>query len=127
METLSLNTFGDEKIRTRRCDEVQVKLKTLSKTMPINVLSFSKICTPLPLKLDVESYPHLNGLEIADASLVTDSPSERLTFLLGPIITIMLSRTKFGAETMGQSLWTRNLDGCFLGLWTEPLALTTCR
>ncbi|CAB3981314.1 zinc knuckle [Paramuricea clavata] len=45
-------------------------------TIKINALSFPKICAPLPLKLDVESYPHLDGLEIADASLVTDSSSE---------------------------------------------------
>ena len=32
-ETLSLNTFGDERIRTRRCDEVQVELKTRTETM----------------------------------------------------------------------------------------------
>lgn len=72
-ETVSLNTFGDEKIRTRRCDEVQVKLKILSEAIELNAVSFPKICAPLPLKLDVESYSHLDGLEIADASLVTDS------------------------------------------------------
>ena len=65
-----------------RCDEVQVKLKTLSETIEINALSFPKICAPLPLKLDVESYPHLDGLEIADASVVTDSSSE-IDILIG--------------------------------------------
>ena len=72
-ETLSLITFGDEKIRARRCDEDQVKLKILSKTIEINTLSFPKICAPLPLQLDVKFYSHLDGLEIADASFVADS------------------------------------------------------
>ena len=59
-----------------------MKLKTLSETIEINALSFPKICTPLPLKLDVESYPHLDGLEIADANLVIDSSSE-IDILIG--------------------------------------------
>ena len=72
-EILNFNTFGNEKIRTRQCNEVQVKLKTLSDNTEINVLTFPKICAPLPMKLDVESYPHMYGLEIADTCLVTDS------------------------------------------------------
>ena len=59
-----------------------MKLKTLSETIEINALSFPKICAPLPLKLDVESYPHLDGLEIADANLVIDSSSE-IDILIG--------------------------------------------
>ena len=41
--------------------------------MEVSVLSFPAICSPLPTKVDASSYPHLQGLQLADCSDSQDS------------------------------------------------------
>ena len=81
-ETLNLNTFGDDRVTKQRCDKVKIKLQAKPETVEISALTFSKICSPLSMKLDVESYPHLRGLQLADSSLVNDIPTN-IDILIG--------------------------------------------
>ena len=68
-ESLKLNTFGSDQISKQRCQEVHLKLK-----------GNLGICSPLSMELDVEAYPHLQELKLADPTLVQDAPTETLTF-----------------------------------------------
>ena len=81
-ETLNLNTFEDDRVTKQRCDEVKIKLQAKPETIEISALTFAKICSPLSMKLDVDSYPHLRGLQLANSSLVNDIPTN-IDILIG--------------------------------------------
>ena len=83
-ETLSLNTFGDERFTKQRCDLVKLTLQGKNKDIEISALCFRKICSPLPTTLDLTRYPHLQGLQTIQIS----------TSLLDLITILMLSREK---------------------------------
>ena len=69
-EKLHLNTFGDDRFKSRECEVVRVKLTkpSMEKAIVIEALSFPTICTPLPPMIKVDSYPCLRELELADNS-----------------------------------------------------------
>ena len=68
-ETLQLNTFGKRNFRKHKCDVVTLHLESCNdETVEVSVLSFPAICSPLPTKVDASSYPHLQGLQLADCS-----------------------------------------------------------
>ena len=77
-EVLNLNTFGDDKFRKQRCDQLQGQTKDIE----IMALCFPKICTPLSMTLDFKRYPHLDGLVPADQSLLDDSVTD-IDILIG--------------------------------------------
>ena len=81
-ETLNLNTFGDDRVTKQRCHEVKIKLEARPENFEISALNFSKICSPLSMKLDMEAHPHLHGLELADSSLTKDVPTN-IDILIG--------------------------------------------
>ena len=65
METLHLNTFGGfVTLHLESCHD---------KTVKVSVLSFPAICFPFRTKVDVTSYPHLQGIQLADCSDSQDS------------------------------------------------------
>ena len=68
-ETLSLNTFGDERFTKQRCDLVKLTLQGKNEDIEISALCFPKICSPLPTTLDLTRYPHLQGLQLADVNI----------------------------------------------------------
>ena len=73
-ETLQLNTFGERNFRKQKCDVVTLHLESCNdETVDVSVLSFPAICSPLPTKVDASSYPHLQGLQLADCSDSQDS------------------------------------------------------
>ena len=74
-EKLYLNTFGDDRFKSRECEVVRVKITkpSMNETIVIDVLSFPTICTPLPPMIKVDPYPCLRELELADDSC--DKPS----------------------------------------------------
>eukprot|EP00112_Aurelia_sp_Birch-Aquarium-sp1_P011662 Seg2451.3 transcript_id=Seg2451.3/GoldUCD/mRNA.D3Y31 product="hypothetical protein" protein_id=Seg2451.3/GoldUCD/D3Y31 len=66
-ETLKLNTFGGEKITKNICGVVNFYVKgKRGESLEIQALTFPKICTALPSKVDLSDYPHLENLELAD-------------------------------------------------------------
>ena len=74
-EKLHLNTFRDDRFKSRECEVVRVKITkpSMNETIVIDVLSFPTICTPLPPMIKVDPYPCLRELELADDS--RDKPS----------------------------------------------------
>ena len=75
-DVLNLNTFGNDQVEKRRCDQVRLQLKAQTRDIEITALSFPKICAPLSTMLDIDQYPHLQGLELADESLLDDTFSD---------------------------------------------------
>ena len=68
-ETLRLNTFGDNKYKTQKCQVFNLNFKTChGEIFPISALNFPVICTPLEAKFDISDYPHLQDLDLADCA-----------------------------------------------------------
>ena len=66
-ETLHLNTFGEQNYHKQDCDMVKIHLtKPGCEKIEICALGFPVICSPLPNKVDVIQYPHLDNLEFAN-------------------------------------------------------------
>ena len=63
-----MNTFEDDRFKSRQCDAVKFKLIKLGmgKHVFIKALSFPTICTPLPPMMKLDNYPCLKELELAD-------------------------------------------------------------
>ena len=81
-ETLNLNTFGDDRFTKQRCELVKLSLRGKEDDVEIFALCFLKICSPLSTSLDVSRYPHLQGLDFADASVV-DGSQQNIDILIG--------------------------------------------
>ena len=81
-ETLNLNTFGDDRFTRQRCELVKLSLRGKEDDVEISALCFPKICSPLSTSLDVSRYPHLQGLDFADASVV-DGSQQNIDILIG--------------------------------------------
>ncbi|XP_028409237.1 uncharacterized protein LOC114531819, partial [Dendronephthya gigantea] len=82
-EVLNLNTFGNDQIEKRKCDQVQLQLKGQTRNIEISALTVPKICAPLSTTLDITQYPHLEGLELADDNLLSDGASSEIDILIG--------------------------------------------
>ena len=68
-ETLHLNTFGERAYRKQSCEVVTLPLQNKrNEYLEISALNFPVICSPLPKSVDIDDYPHLQGLELADSS-----------------------------------------------------------
>ena len=73
MEVLNLNTFGNDRFVKQKCNRVRLQLQGKSKDIEISALCYPKICSPLLTTIDLERYPHLQGLDIADENLIDQS------------------------------------------------------
>ena len=68
-ENLTLNTFGNEQFNKRKCDLITVRLQVKQgEEIEISALSFPAICSPLQVPVEVDRYPHLQDLDLADVS-----------------------------------------------------------
>ena len=68
-ENLTLNTFGNEQFNKRKCDLITVRLQVKQgEEIEISALSFPAICSPLQVPVEIDRYPHLQDLDLADAS-----------------------------------------------------------
>ena len=70
-EVLSVSMLGGESSQTKRMKRVSFSLTSVQGTdsMPVKMeaLTIDKICTPLdPVELNLEKYPHLKNLVLAD-------------------------------------------------------------
>ena len=82
-ETLHLNTFGGENVSKTVCSVVKLHLKGKEgENIEINASTFPVICSPLPSKIDLSDYPHLEGLELSDP-LDTESEVKPIDILIG--------------------------------------------
>ena len=81
-ENLRLNTFGDDHVKRETCDVVKFTLrKKDGERLEISALSFPVICSSMPLKVDVNKYPHLEGLILADE--YEDQDCDSIDVLIG--------------------------------------------
>jgi hypothetical protein len=68
-ETLHLNTFGENAYRKQKCEVVTLPLRSNNDVyVEISALNFPVICSPLPKRVEISKYPHLQDLELADRS-----------------------------------------------------------
>ncbi|XP_046863237.1 uncharacterized protein LOC124456982 [Xenia sp. Carnegie-2017] len=67
-ETLQLNTFGQSKSKRKSCEVFKVSIanKSGGEVVEIKAIAFPTICAPLPTRINIDDYPHLHGLELAD-------------------------------------------------------------
>ena len=66
-ETLNLNTFGTDKFRKQKCDLVEINLEGRDgSVIRLKPLVFPIICSPLSSSININEFPHLQGLEFAD-------------------------------------------------------------
>ena len=83
-ETVCLNTFGSEKYVKQKCDVVKVRLKAkYGEDVELTAICYDKICSPLPVKVNVQEYVHLDGLEFAD-NLEPENDQESIQILIRP-------------------------------------------
>ena len=66
IETLHLNTFGEQRYRKQSCDIVKLRLRKAGHEIEITALSFPVICSSVSSKIDIRKFPHLECLELAD-------------------------------------------------------------
>ncbi|XP_044184801.1 uncharacterized protein LOC122964943 [Acropora millepora] len=66
-EILQINTFGDTNYRKQKCNVVKLCLQTRQhEELELYAVNFPVICSPLPSRVNVANYIHLEGLELAD-------------------------------------------------------------
>ena len=68
-QTLLLSTCGDERYTKQQCDVVNVRLQGSQGEIKISALCFPKICSAVSAKANIDNHEHLQGLELAEASL----------------------------------------------------------
>ena len=67
VETIHLNTFGSDLYEKKRCDLVEVLLKSQrGELVHLQAVGFPKICSPLSTKVDAHQLTELQGFELAD-------------------------------------------------------------
>ena len=73
VERLNLNTFGEGRFKKQNCDVVRLCLckPGSNEAIPIEALSFPKICSPPPSHVDLTKLPKLQDLNLADYSSST--------------------------------------------------------
>ena len=83
-EILNLNTFGSNKYRKQSCTRVKVKVETSDRQfIEITALSHPVICSPIKSPVNVNSYAHLLGLELADNLEDVENDHENIDILIG--------------------------------------------
>ena len=111
-ETLHLNTFGENKYRKENCDVVHLRLLNHDdQEIEINAVSFPVICTPLRNKVETASFPHLEGLQLADHLTDSSAENDTIDVLIGSDFTGTLFRAKRFAVNVARQQLTVNLDG----------------
>lgn len=80
-----MNTFGADHYRKESCDVVKLRLSNRhDEEIEICAVSFPVICTPLRNKIETASFPHLEGLQLADSFSESDgAQSEAIDVLIG--------------------------------------------
>ena len=66
-ENLHINTFGDTSYRKQKCNVIKLRLQTRNhEEVELYAVNFPVICSPLPSRVNIADYVHLDGLELAD-------------------------------------------------------------
>ena len=79
VETLNVCTFGDKLYRKQKCDVIEFEwFKDNGEAVNMSALTFPKICSALPSKVDLSNYPVLTSLDLANDSCCDDKPIDVL-------------------------------------------------
>ena len=71
-ENLHLNTFDDNNYRNQKCDVVKLCLESRDNELfELTALKFPAVCS-LPSKININNFPHLDGLKFTDHFDVND-------------------------------------------------------
>ena len=67
-ETLHLNTFGNSKSKRQDCElfKLNIRSKKGENYTKLRAINFPTICSPVNSQVNIENYPYLNELELAD-------------------------------------------------------------
>ena len=81
-ETLHLNTFGEEGFKRQKSDmfSLQLQGKDGELNLELSALAFPVICSPVSPKINIQDFPHLDGLQFADDF---DEGEQSIDMLLG--------------------------------------------
>ena len=81
-ETLHLNTFGEEGFKRQKCDMFSLQLQGEDGELDIELsaLAFPVICSPVSTRINIQEFPHLDGLQFADN---LDGGDQSIDMLLG--------------------------------------------
>ena len=86
-ENLLVKTFGDEASKVLACDKVQVAVTdTKGNDIMMQAYSVPTICSPISnqsIKVALEEYPHLCGLNLADSSTLSGDNDVEVDILIG--------------------------------------------
>ena len=81
-ESLKLNMFGDAEFRSKSCKLVSFNIELKDgQVAVVKALSYPEICSPLPTGVEFNSYPHLQGQELANK--VDAESSDAINILIG--------------------------------------------
>ena len=110
IEKLNFNTYGSEMYVNTFSDRVTVNVEVNDKVVSICALSSPAVCLPLASNVDIASYPHLQGLVLADNS---SACRKRVDILIGmdhyyDIVIDEIIRGSAGPAAISSKL------GCFL-------------
>ena len=81
-ETLHLNTFGEEGFKRQKFDmfSLQLQGKDGELDLELSALAFPVICSPVSTRINIQGFPHLDGLQFADDF---DEVEQSIDMLLG--------------------------------------------
>ena len=81
-ETLHLNTFGKEGFKRQKCDMFSLQLQGEDGELDIELsaLAFPVICSSVSTRINIQEFPHLDGLQFADN---LDGEDQSIDMLLG--------------------------------------------
>ena len=78
-ETLKLNTFGNAEFRSKSYKLVSCNIELKDEQVEVGKAHYyPDICSPPPTDVEFNSYPHLQGLELADKVDVDSSDANNL-------------------------------------------------
>ena len=82
-EQLTINTFGNEHFNKRKYDLITVRLQARQgEEVEITAVSFSAICSPVQVPIELDRHPFLQELDLADAN-TSEHSSDNIDMLIG--------------------------------------------
>ena len=83
-ETLHLNTFGNSKTKRENCDVFKFNIRSTKghESIELRAVSFPTICSPVSSVVNIQNYPHLRELDLADLD-ESGTCNNRIDILIG--------------------------------------------
>ena len=85
-ETLHLNTFGNSKTKRENCDVFKFNIRNTKghESIELRAVGFPTICSPVSSVVNIQNYPHLRELDLADLD-ESGTCNNRIDILIGQI------------------------------------------